>query len=406
MFGSVVLDVAIGLSFVYLIMSLICSALREGIEARLKTRALLLERGIRELLKDAGGNQLAEKLYKHPLVSSLYRGNYQASVDPGKKLNGLSWIWAVLKSWIPRANRTDLPSYIPARNFALALLDLAGRGTTDQSPSGNVNAQLSVEQIRANVAQLGNPDVARAVLIALDPVKDDVELAIQNVQKWYESGMDRVSGWYKHETQKILFMLALIVTVVFNVDSIAIVKHLAIDKQARERVSEAATASVLQQVQRNKAAADKMDKTSVVEPGAVKDDSVRGGKAKDNLQDQLKSQIAEADEQTRILKEQLYGLSLPIGWSEKGRGAERRDECTKARELSWIAQTACDIWPHDLKLIIFAIPGWLITAFAISFGAPFWFDLLNKIMVVRSTVKPREKSPEEGSEDRSQASKP
>jgi hypothetical protein len=33
-------------------------------------------------------------------------------------------------------------------------------------------------------------------------------------------------------------------------------------------------------------------------------------------------------------------------------------------------------------------------------GAPFWFDLLNKIMVVRSTVKPKEKSPEEASEDR------
>jgi hypothetical protein len=44
--------------------------------------------------------------------------------------------------------------------------------------------------------------------------------------------------------------------------------------------------------------------------------------------------------------------------------------------------------------------GWLITAFAVSLGAPFWFDLLNKIMVIRSTVKPREKSREEGSEDR------
>lgn len=43
--------------------------------------------------------------------------------------------------------------------------------------------------------------------------------------------------------------------------------------------------------------------------------------------------------------------------------------------------------------------GWLITAVAISLGAPFWFDMLNKIMVVRSTVKPREKSKEEASKD-------
>jgi hypothetical protein len=44
--------------------------------------------------------------------------------------------------------------------------------------------------------------------------------------------------------------------------------------------------------------------------------------------------------------------------------------------------------------------GWLITALAVMLGAPFWFDVLNKFMVIRSTVKPYEKSPPEASEDR------
>ena len=44
--------------------------------------------------------------------------------------------------------------------------------------------------------------------------------------------------------------------------------------------------------------------------------------------------------------------------------------------------------------------GLLLTAFAISQGAPFWFDLLNKIIVIRSTVKPREKSGEQPSKDK------
>jgi hypothetical protein len=35
----------------------------------------------------------------------------------------------------------------------------------------------------------------------------------------------------------------------------------------------------------------------------------------------------------------------------------------------------------------------------ISLGAPFWFDMLNKFIVVRSTVKPKEKSPEDPSKD-------
>jgi hypothetical protein len=45
------------------------------------------------------------------------------------------------------------------------------------------------------------------------------------------------------------------------------------------------------------------------------------------------------------------------------------------------------------------IVGLLLTVLAISLGAPFWFDLLNKFMVVRSTVKPREKSRKEKSKD-------
>jgi hypothetical protein len=48
-------------------------------------------------------------------------------------------------------------------------------------------------------------------------------------------------------------------------------------------------------------------------------------------------------------------------------------------------------------LVILA--GWLITAGALSLGASFWFDMLNKIMVVRNTVKPQEKSQTEGSKD-------
>jgi hypothetical protein len=44
--------------------------------------------------------------------------------------------------------------------------------------------------------------------------------------------------------------------------------------------------------------------------------------------------------------------------------------------------------------------GWLLTALAVMLGAPLWFDVLNQIMVIRSTVKPHEKSGEEASMDR------
>ena len=47
MFGSEILEVAVGLALLLLIVSLICTAAKEGLEAIMRTRAMDLERGIR-----------------------------------------------------------------------------------------------------------------------------------------------------------------------------------------------------------------------------------------------------------------------------------------------------------------------------------------------------------------------
>ena len=75
MFNSGIIDVALGLIFIYLLLSLVCSAINEMIEARLKMRAKDLERGLRELLNDREGKGLVKDLYSHPLVLGLYPGH-------------------------------------------------------------------------------------------------------------------------------------------------------------------------------------------------------------------------------------------------------------------------------------------------------------------------------------------
>ena len=76
MLNTTVIDVVIGLVFVYLLLSLMCSAANEMIEGWLKNRAADLERGLRELLKDPKGNGLVKKVYDHPLISGLFEGTY------------------------------------------------------------------------------------------------------------------------------------------------------------------------------------------------------------------------------------------------------------------------------------------------------------------------------------------
>ena len=71
MFGSDILEVATGVVFVFVLISTICTAIRESLEAWLKTRASYLEFGIRELLQDRKGTGRAKGVFEHPLVFGL-----------------------------------------------------------------------------------------------------------------------------------------------------------------------------------------------------------------------------------------------------------------------------------------------------------------------------------------------
>jgi hypothetical protein len=311
------LDVAIGIIVVFILVSLICSAVREALEGLTKTRAAYLEHGLRELLHDKGAVGLVASFYTHPLIYSLYSGNYKPKAQTSRM-------------WLARGR--DLPSYIPSKNFALALMDIAARGLhTDVPSSAETAPVVSLDAIRKNVGNLQNAPVQRLLLGAIDAAQGDLNKLQKNLETWFDTGMDRVSGWYKRSTQWILFGIGLFVAVSLNVNTITIADYLSRNPAARDAMVETAT---------------KLQEQHAKDPNA---------------------QQAKA-------KETLESLNLPIGWK------------------TWP--------PSNAQAWLVTILGLLLTAFAATFGAPFWFDVLNKVMVIRSTVKPHEKSPEESSEDR------
>src|SRR5437764_6597955 len=94
-----ILDVAIGISFVYLLLALICTTINEMIAGWKKSRAKFLDEGITRLLGD--DKALKESLYQHPLIRSLARSDEKVCA-----------------------------SYISNTNIATALMDvLSGKGT-------------------------------------------------------------------------------------------------------------------------------------------------------------------------------------------------------------------------------------------------------------------------------------
>ncbi|GAB6843783.1 hypothetical protein HNR00_003464 [Methylorubrum rhodinum] len=369
MFGSTVLEVGIGLTFMFLLVSLLCSAMRELIEAASKSRATDLEKGIIEILGARGDPSVLEDFYKHPLISCLYRNSYTpdpaffqgAAVASGAQPNGREF--GVVGLWSELKRRQNLPTYIPSANFAVAVLSAmvpAGTASTD------AKGVLSVASLRETAAKIeGNDQLRTMLLTALDGAQGDITGARKNLEAWYNASMDRVSGIYKRRTQWITFGLGLFAAVVFNIDAIRVANHLATDKTYREAIVEDAA-------------------TFLKAPGA--DGQVASSET-------LKQRLD-------TVREQLEQSGFAIGWT-----------CTPVALCKTADMVAADPKANldDLRKASVGvnrpfngpstIGGWLVTALAVSLGAPFWFDVLNKFMVVRSTVKPAEKSGQEASKD-------
>src|SRR5215469_16287328 len=276
MFGSSLLDVAIGLIFVYLVASLVCSAANEVLEGWLKNRATDLERGIRELFgldPNEKTPKLMAELYNNPMVNGLFKGKY------GQEVTGT---WHRLLEWLRKG--PNLPSYIPARNFALAIMDIAtihgapaisspplgvsppaaiaptisgATGATPPIPPANVRITLTaIPPAPPGPGQPGNrltdlrngvtynqilPDQVKGALLTLiDAAGNDVAKARENIENWFNSSMDRVSGWYKRRTQLIILILGILIAGGANIDSIVIVRHLSTDKSLRDSLVSAA----------------------------------------------------------------------------------------------------------------------------------------------------------------------
>jgi hypothetical protein len=291
--GSTVLDVAIGMAFVYLLLALMCTTANEWIAGMFKTRSKLLQEGIRQLL--GSEPSLLESFYRHPLVHGMMRG-------------------------------AQPPSYIPARTFASAVMDLVSPGP-----------DKSMGSLQNGLARL--PDGLKAALESL--MRDssiDVDEMHRRIEGWFEDGMDRVSGWYKRKTQVWTVIVALGLTIAVNADTFKIARHLWADPALRATVVEEAKAR----------AAEPRPSVEV----EYKDPS-----------DPMKPTVSALDP-NRVHDQERKVLGQLVGWGPEDR---RPDQS-----------------PWDW---LFRAVGWLLSATAISLGAPFWFDVLNKFINLRSAGK-------------------
>ena len=447
-----VIDVAIGMVFMWIALSLATIQIQEWIMTRLNKRARDMETTIREMLANPN---LKAQFYDHPVIKGL-------SAKKGVKAS---------------REKRKLPSYIPAENFALVIFDIAMTAGTESSL-----IQQGILKIRDDLEKTKSKPRDQAVIDALNTIADlarsaaatdagtsitnytkdvltkevnrlsnryleskDEELkrvgqalkkalleakiiaeselkkikqaaedggssekkpgkkevdpvltqlrhgiaaisvvspelnetlstllfnveeyttekekqlakARENVEKWFDSSMDRLSGVFKRYTQAMALILGIVFSSLLNVDSLSVAQYLWHEPSVRQVLVERAVA---------------------YQP----------------TEDQSEMNPQQTAQQ---FSEQFASLGLPIGWVVENTGgtAFYDNDCQlfpNPGQFFGIPVFSSNICittnsrATNQPNIAFKILGILITAGATAQGAPFWFDMLKKLVNLRGT---------------------
>jgi hypothetical protein len=452
--GAIV-EVAIGLIFVWIVLSLTIIQIQEWINVRLDKRARDMEDAIHEMLANPN---LKAQFYDHPVIRGL----------TAKKRNEPSRIpvwfykYPILRGFTKEIRK--LPSYIPSQQFSLALFEITMTAGTESSliqqgllkirddleKDRNITPQqaviteinlliefarsaasteagtaftkktLAALKSKAEEFSLKYPELRPlidAALVEASNRKDEIDSLLktkdaprgddaftslrrgiaalsvispevnqtlnalllnieeyvgqqesklakarQNVERWFDDSMDRVSGVFKRYSQWLALIIGLILAAILNVDSIDLTLYLWREPAVRQALAENARSFEL-------------------------------------TQEQLE---ANPEEALQNFRNQFSGLSLPIGWgfTRVETSAFYNDNCQlfpregQAFGLPLIGSNLCITPPNPSNQANLGIKimGILLTALAARQGAPFWFDILKRVVNLRGTgANPAEK---------------
>lgn len=367
MLNSVVLDIVIGLVFIYLLYSLLATIIQEIIATHFGFRSKILERAVFRMLEDENKFTSRFRSITH-LFKKSGNGGEKGSIS-------LEYYKHPLILFLGESHNHGKPSYINNHTFSKVIVDLL-RGK-DVKPGDDIQAliQKALDEKKTN---WGQAEISEQTLNYLNSIwadsQGDVTKFKQHLENWFDETMDRASGWYKKHIQFILFFLGLAISIAFNVDTIKIVNKLEKDPKLREQIVQQADAFVKdhpnldtelmqQKIDYQKAVAENTKNDSLLNKDGMP------GYAKDSVE-LAKLQFLKARRDTllnraeSLMKNDINDVHHAIG-------------------LEW------DAYECDSSLIVCILKsllGWVITALALSLGAPFWFDLLNKLMKLRGSV--------------------
>ena len=382
MLDSPMIDVALGLMSFFLVMALSVTAIQGWISNFLKLRGKNLEKGIKRLTND----DITDEIYKHPLMKTM----------------------------------GDKPSYLKSEYFSKILIEVI-----DPKKEALSKERDNITELIDKIENKDLKKIFKTFNIKADDKIDQLENQISN---WFDTGMERASGWYQRQMQICSIVISTILVIFMNANALNIAKTLFYDDALRVKVS-----TIANQI-------SKQDPKTDEEQNKLLKDLETQLKATDfppiGWNKNPLKKVAEKDSDTFNWKETIIEraksffqnywliiligiigwlvLHVYIGWNKnslKKKTEEKSNDISNWKET--IIERAKSFFQNYWLIILIGIIGWLvlyilcaswydiigwfITISAVSLGAPFWFDLIGKVSSIRNSIKPEQKKEKENS---------
>jgi len=235
-----------------------------------------------------------------------------------------------------------LTSLIPAEMFANAIADMIveeGRNYHFKQNPDTKKVEYHedpslgfMKDIGEGLKKIPESDLKRTVKLLYEKAGDDEKNFLSGLESWYNEYMVRVNHTYKRLLRLPLWVMGIIIAVLFNIDALRLTNELWVDANLRGEVAQAAMEFSKQY--------ESIDSVKVSQ---------------------------------EFFEDYRESLKLPVGWKYESKAIDKlRKE---------------DNTPVDFGYVSLKIIGFLLTGMIASFGAPFWYDALQKIVGLKKSVK-------------------
>ncbi|MDO9373617.1 MAG: hypothetical protein Q7T76_04340 [Ferruginibacter sp.] len=383
MFNNIAFDIVIGLIFIYLLYSLFATVLSELLATWVGLRARNLKEGIDRMLND-------EDETKH---SILYRiiDSFKLLKNPDNLRVRNFYNHPEIK-YLGSTGVFKVPSSFKSISFSKTIIYLlSGEGAANKVRiEDKLKKLVARDETLSPEENIFDTETAKYVLSLWNDSYGDVVKFKIRLEAWFDRTMEQATEWYKRKIQIVLLVLGFLMAWFFNADTFTIIGKLSTDKAARAQMVNLASAYITAHPEAP--AAQRTTDSPSVNVGqnlSVRHDSLLAVKR------QLEADINNANS---LLGSGAWLPDSVFITTDKATGVKAfspaLDETTflNIHQSSIVADgyypvTREEKWRYFFRLLLSHFFGFLVTAIAISLGAPFWFDLLNKLMKLRTSAK-------------------